>query len=292
VHPGNDSVLLTTTVLDQKGNYVVGLNNSAFTIYDNKTPQAISYFATGDEPVAIGVLIDLSGSMLELGGRPQLKTAADSVFRFLRLSHSENEYFLIGFTTRPQLLTDWIRGSDAFAGALKKVVPGTKEGLNTALYDACFLGIEKLRNSAYRKRAMLLISDGLDNESRYTFKELRDFIKESDVLLYSIGISPSDNFSGTTLGMEGYAVLNELSSITGGVAVFPEGNKKIEAAFEQIAIELRNQYSLGFRPAETSAERKWHKLKVKVTPPLNAPRNMTKLIVRSREGYYATKGSR
>jgi len=158
---------------------------------------------------------------------------------------------------------------------------------NTALYDACYLGVEKVQRGGHPKRALLLISDGQDNNSRYTFNELRRLLKESDVVLYGIGILGGGD-AGSSLGMEGQGILDELASVSGGKAFFPRSAAEMDDIFEQIALELRHQYSIGYKPNNFSNDGRWHKVKVKVTPPRGLPR----LFVRTKEGYFAIPSSR
>jgi Ca-activated chloride channel family protein len=143
--------------------------------------------------------------------------------------------------------------------------------------------VEKVQRGAHPKRALLLISDGQDNSSRYTFSELRRMLKESDVVVYSIGILSGID-SGSSMGMEGQGILDELSSVSGGKAFFPNTPAEMDEIFERIALELRHQYSIGYRPSNFANDGKWHKIKVKISPPRGLPR----LFVRSKEGYYAS----
>ncbi|MCA1557129.1 MAG: VWA domain-containing protein, partial [Acidobacteria bacterium] len=139
----------------------------------------------------------------------------------------------------------------------------------------------------HQKRAIILISDGQDNDSRYTFSEVRKLLKESDVVLYGIGIL-GGNDPGSAQGMEGQSILDELSSVSGGKAFFPNSGAEMDEIFERIALELRHQYSIGYKPKNLTLDGKWRKLKVKVTPPRGLPR----LFVRSRDGYYAVTNPR
>ena len=288
--PPDDSIVLAVTVMDRKGNYVGGLGKTAFSVYDNKVPQEVSFFSAADEPASIGIIFDLSGSTLNQE-REQLVAAGKALLRFIKLSHGANEYFVIGFANHAQLLLDWTGGEKAAEEMSSKLNRVNVAGGGTALFDACYLGIEKMRSRPSRKRAILLISDGMDNLSHYKFTDVRERLRETGVLLYSIGIV-ARNDPGSSLGLEGQAVMDELSAVSGGVAVFPDSRKKIDAAFDQIAIELRSQYLLGFKPPGDSADGKWHQLKVKVTPPPTAPPSMSNLSARSRGGYYAAKNLR
>jgi Ca-activated chloride channel homolog len=269
-----DLVNLTVTVTDNYGRYVSGLDKKAFKIFEDKEEQEIKFFSDDDAPVSVGVIFDISGSM----SGDKIRKAREALSRFIQTSHDNDEYFLIAFNSRAQLLLDKTRDGDAVLNKLTFVE--TKS--NTALYDACYLGVTKVSRGAHQKRALLLISDGQDNDSRYTFSEVRRLLKESDVVLYSIGIL-GGNDPGSSLGMEGQAILDELSAVSGGKAFFPNTSAEMDELFERIALELRHQYSIGYKPKNFTNDGKWHKLKVKVTPPRGLPR----LFVRSREGYYA-----
>ena len=274
-----DLITVTVTVTDTYGRYVSGLGKGAFTILDEKKPQEITYFSDDDSPVSVGVIFDVSGSM----GGDKIKRARDALSKFIQTSHNMDEYFLIAFNSRAQLLLDKTRDGNQVLDKLTFVQTRN----NTALYDACYLGVEKVQRGAHPKRALLLISDGQDNNSRYTFGELRRLLKESDVTLYGIGIlSGSD--AGSSMGMEGQGILDELASVSGGKAFFPRSNAEMDDIFEQIALELRHQYSIGYKPVNFTNDGRWHKIKVRVTPPRGLPR----LFVRSKEGYYAVPSSR
>ncbi len=274
-----DLITLTVTVTDTYGRYVSGLGKNAFTVFDERKPQEITFFSDDDAPVSVGVIFDVSGSM----SGDKVKRARDALSKFIQTSHNSDEYFLIAFNQRAQLLLDKTRDGNAVLDKLTFVQTRN----NTALYDACYLGVEKVQRGTHPKRALLLISDGQDNNSRYTFNELRRLLKESDVTLYGVGIlSGSD--TGSSMGMEGQGILDELASVSGGKAFFPRSNAEMDDIFEQIALELRHQYSIGYKPANFTNDGRWHKIKVKVTP----PRGLPHLFVRSKEGYYAIPGSR
>ena len=269
-----DLITLTVTVTDQYGRYVSGLTRKTFSVFEDKVEQNIEFFSDDDAPVTVGVIFDVSGSM----SGEKISKARTALSRFIETSHNMDEYFLIGFNSRAQLLLDRTRDGSA---VLDKLTYVETKG-QTALYDACYLGVEKVTRGAHQKRAVLLISDGQDNNSRYTFSELRRLLKESDVVVYSIGILGGSD-PGSALGMTGQALLDELSAVSGGKAFFPNTAAEMDEIFERIALELRHQYSIGYRPENFVNDGKWHKLKVKVTP----PRGMPRLFVRSREGYFA-----
>ena len=273
-----DLVTLTLTVTDYYGRFVSGLTKKHFTILDNKKKQKITFFSDTDAPVSISILFDVSGSM---SGEKILK-AKNALGRFINTSHPRDEYTLIGFNKRPQLLMDRTRDGEALLNKLTLVKPKH----NTALYDAVYTGVEHVTRGAHQKKALLIISDGQDNASRYSFKEVRRLLKESDVTIYSVGIIGGRD-SGSAIGIQGQAFLDELSSVTGGKSFYPRSTVEMDEIFERIALELRHQYSVGYTPDGFVPNGKWHKVKVKVKPPRGLPR----LTVRSRKGYYATPKS-
>lgn len=268
-----DLVTLTVTVTDTYGRFVTGLAKNAFTITDDKDQQEISFFSDEDAPVSLGVVFDVSGSM----GGDKINKAREALSKFIETSHARDEYFLIGFNQRAQLLLDHTRDSDAL---MQKLTFVQTHG-QTALYDAVYLGVNKVTRGVHPKKAILLISDGQDNSSRYTFSELRRQLKESDVIIYAVGIV--DSHDNNDLGYGGRAILQELASVSGGKAFFPSSSAEMNDTFERIALELRTQYSIGYRPTKFANDGKWHRLKIKVQPPRGFPR----LFVRGREGYFA-----
>jgi Ca-activated chloride channel homolog len=269
-----DLITLNVTLTDIYGRYVTGINKDSFTVLDDKVPQEIKFFSDEDVPVSLGVIFDVSGSM----SGEKISKAREALRHFIDTSHDSDEYFLIGFNSRAQLLMDRTRDSDSL---LTKLTFVETKG-QTALYDACYLGVERVTRGVHPKRAILVISDGQDNSSRYTFTELRKMLKETDVLIYAIGIL--DKGSPSELDVSGQAILDELASVSGGKAFFPNTGAEMNEIFERIAIELRHQYSIGYKPSNFTNDGRWHRIKVKVQP----PRGLPHLYVRSKEGYYAT----
>lgn len=276
-----DLVTLTLTVQDIYGRYVSGLSKNAFTITDSNEQQEITYFSDADAPVSVGILFDVSDSM----SGEKIGKARKALERFINTSHPNDEYFLIAFNSRAQLLLDRTRDGEAVLQKLTLVQPKN----NTALYDACYLGVERVTRGSHQKKAMLIISDGQDNSSRYNFSEVRRLMKESDVVTYAVGIMDGRD-AGSMTGMQGQAFLDELTSVTGGKSFYPQTDVEMDEIFERIALELRHQYSIGYTPKDFEPDGKWRKVKVKVKP----PRGMPRLTVRHREGYYAspTTGNR
>src|SRR6476469_4227959 len=270
-----DLVSLTLTVQDLYGRYVSGLTKKAFSVVDNNEEQEITFFIDSDAPVSLGVIFDVSGAM----SGEKISKARKALEKFIATSHPSDEYFLIAFNNRAQLLLDRTRDGEAVLRKLTLVQPKQ----NTALYDAVYLGVDKVTRGSHQKKALLIISDGQDNASRYNFGEVRRLMKESDVVTYAVGIMDRAD-SSSMLGMQGQAFLDELTSVTGGKSFYPQTDVEMDEIFERIALELRHQYSIGYTPKDFKPDGKWRKVNVKVTPPRGLPR----LTVRSRDGYYAT----
>ncbi|NNE68235.1 MAG: VWA domain-containing protein [Pyrinomonadaceae bacterium] len=270
-----DLVTLTLTVTDNYGRFVSGLDKDAFTVWDQKQKQKITFFSDTDAPVSIGILFDVSGSM----NGDKIAKARNALERFIYTSHPRDEYYLIAFNKRAQLLMDRTRDGEAVLNRLTLVEPKH----NTALYDACYLGVERVTRGTHQKKALLIISDGQDNASRYNFKEVRRLMKESDVVIYSVGIMDLHDASSFE-GMQGQAFLDELSSVTGGKSFYPTTEVEMDEIFERIALELRHQYSIGYTPDDFSPNGDWRKVKVKV----KRVTGLGRLTVRHRSGYYAT----
>jgi Ca-activated chloride channel homolog len=269
----SDLISIRVTVMDTQGNLIQGLDKSSFTVFDNKIQQQLSLFSEEDAPTSIGILMDVSGSM----SNEKIISAKEALARFIETSHPQDEYFLISFNDKPNLLLERSRNADAILDKFTYVNPAG----NTAVYDATYLGIQKLLHGRYTKRALLIISDGEDNSSRFTFKEVQRLAKESDVTIYAIGVNL--NPAGIRSNNYGQTVLEKLTSITGGKAFFPQNRTKLIESLERIAIELRRQYSIAYRPTNFNSDGEWHSVKVKVT----TSKHTGHLIIRSREGYYA-----
>jgi Ca-activated chloride channel family protein len=273
-----DLVTLRATVTDAKCNYVLGLDKSAFTIQDNDSPQKITAFSDEDTPVSVAVVFDTSGSMSDA----KIAQAKKALAGFIQTSHPRDEFFLETFASRSQLLLARSRDGDA---VLKKFTY-FQTGGQTALYDALYLGLETVSHGSYPRRAILLITDGEDNDSRYTFREVRRGLQESDVAVYTIGIR--EGFLQTAASIAAEMDLRNLATVSGGETFFPRDANQMDVAFERIALELRHQYSIGYRPEDFAPDGKWHRLKIRV---MQAD-GVHHLVVRSRQGYYAVPNSR
>ena len=272
---GTDLVSLNVTVTDTYGRFVTGLKKEHFEVYDEKVKQRIEFFSDEDSPVSLGLVYDVSGSMKSRASR-----SIRALTRFFETSHTDDDYFLMAFNDRARLVQDFTTSADQILSRLMFV----EAKKSTALYDAAYLAVEKVRQGRHTKKALLIISDGQDNQSRYTYKELRNRVKEADVIIYAIGITDPYNDS---LSGYGRSILTEMARMTGGRAFFPTAYNELELVeiCTRIALELRHQYALGFYPTDKADKEEWRDLKVKIKP----PRGLGRLAVIHREGYQAFK---
>ena len=285
--PGTDTVQLHITVTGKDDVFVDGLQQSNFEIVVEKAPARIVSFSHQDAPSSVGIVFDSSGSV---GSGSKDKTRRDLLLlrealgRFLSQSNPSNEYFLLGFNVKPQLLVDWTSDQTKLLDGFNDLIIFGQ----TAFYDSCYVAIDKLTFGRYAKRVLLVISDGQDNLSSYTFKELRDLIRSTGVLVYSIYFSGRPDV-GSALGQEGQGILRDLSVPSGGGVYikvgYPIKPKEIHTVFEKIASELRHQYSLSIVSTEPSAVRKWGKIKTMVKSSISNG----KIRTRTREGFYSGK---
>ncbi|MDA2932807.1 VWA domain-containing protein [Acidobacteria bacterium AH-259-D05] len=265
---GVDTVAVRITVTDPLNRYVVGLEKEHFKIFENKVQQTITHFFNSKSAISVGLILDVSGSM-----KDKIVSAHSSVVRFLEGGDEGDQYFLITFNDRSTIVQDFTSASKNMQNQVSISIPKGR----TALYDAVYLGLEKLRQSQQSKKALIIITDGEDNSSRYTFSEVKEFVKESDVQIYVIG-------ERSELGY-GRGIIAQIGQLTGGRAFFPHSFKQLDYFVDLIHAELRHQYVLGYIPMDRDFRGEWRKIKVRLEPPEGLP----KLIVRAKEGYYTPK---
>jgi Ca-activated chloride channel homolog len=199
------------------------------------------------------------------------------VVEFFKTANPQDEFFMITFSDTPELLSDFTRSIEDIQGKLVYAVPKGQ----TALVDAIYLGLEKMHQAKNTKKALLVISDGGDNHSRYTEDEVRSLVKEADVQIYSIGIF--DPIAPTPEEIRGPEMLQDISEATGGRLFRVDTVNDVEDVATKIGVELRNQYVLGYRPTNVTRDGRWRKIKVKLLPPPGLP----PLRVYAKNGYYA-----
>ncbi len=265
-------VLVPVTVTDPMNRLVTGLERNDFFIYENNALQQIKSFSSEDAPVSIGVIFDLSGSMSD-----KINRARNSIVQFLQTANPQDEFFVIGFNDRPELVEDFTSNVDNIEARLMSLRPGHR----TALLDAIYFGLNKMKQAKNDRKALLVVSDGGDNRSRYTEGEVRSLVRESDVQIYSIGIF--DQYAATREEQLGPLLLHDISEETGGQLFRVDDISDMGDIATKISAELRNEYVVGYKPDDIKRDGKWRKLKVKLVPPPGLPQ----LSVHARTGYYA-----
>ena len=264
-------VLVPVTVMDESNRIITGLERENFQLYEGKQAQPIKHFWKEDVPVSVGIILDVSSSM-----DTKIERARDAVVALLTASNPQDEFFLMTFADRPTLVQGFTPNVDDIRGQLLFTKP---KGC-TSLIDAIVMAITQMRNARYQRRALVIISDGGDNRSRSTEKEVKSLIKEEDVLVYSIGVF--DREFRTREERLGPELLATISGVTGASAYTLDNPMHLPAVAEHIAYELRNQYILGYSPEMSRRDGKWRKIKVK----LALPRGLRALRVQARTGYY------
>ena len=263
-------ILVPVSVNDPLNRPVSGLERENFRVFEDKVPQPITQFAMDDEPVAVGLVFDTSGSM---GGK--LSRSRMAAAQFFRIANPEDEFFLVEFDDSPRLRVPLT--SDT--GTIENELIFSKSHGSTALLDAVYMALHEMKRSKRNKKALLIISDGGDNHSRYSQKEVTAVVRESDVLIYSIGV-----FGGGTTPEEagGAGLLSKISEQTGG-RLFEADPVELPDIAKKIGIELRNRYILGYSPQNQARDGKYHRITVQVVP----PRGLPKLSAHWRLGYNA-----
>ena len=266
-----DLVLVPVTITDPMNRLVTGLDKDNFELFEGSAKEEIKSFSSEDAPVSLGVIFDSSGSMSS-----KMDRAKDAVIEFFKTANPQDEFFMITFSDEPEMVNDFTSSVDDIQGKLVFTVPQNR----TALLDAIYMGVSKMRQAKYPKKALLIISDGGDNHSRYTENEIKALVKEADVMVYAIGIY--DRYFQSEEERLGPALLGEISQLTGGRAFTVENPNDLGDVATKIGVELRNQYVLGYRPSKAARDGKWRKIKVKLLPPKGLP----PLRVYARTGYY------
>jgi Ca-activated chloride channel family protein len=267
-----DLVLVPVTITDPMNRLVTGLEKENFQLFEGSAGQEIKTFSSEDAPVSLGVIFDSSGSMSS-----KMDRAKDAVVEFFKTANPQDEFFMITFSDEPEVVSDFTSSVDEIQGKLVFTVPRRR----TALLDAIYMGVTKMRQAKYAKKALLIISDGGDNHSRYTEGEIKALVKEADVMVYAIGIY--DRYFQTQEERLGPELLGQVAELSGGRAFTVENPNDLADVATKIGIELRNQYVLGYRPHNGLRDGKWRKIKVKLLPPKGLP----PLRVYARTGYYA-----
>jgi Ca-activated chloride channel family protein len=268
-------VVVNVTVTDPYDRIVTGLDESNFQVYDEKVEQKITAFSTEDAPISVGLIFDSSGSMGE-----KIQKSKEAALQFFKTSNPQDEFMLISFSERPNLISSYTSKFENVQDRLLFV----KSSGKTALLDAIYLGLSEAKKATTSRKALLVISDGGDNHSRYTENDVKRAVKESDVQIYAVGIfEPLSARTRTPEEARGPGLLAELAEVSGGRMFSVEDADELPDIAEKISIELRNQYVIGYRPSNLVRDGRWRRIKVKLNPPKGLP----PLQVYARTGYYA-----
>jgi Ca-activated chloride channel homolog len=255
-----DLVMVPAIVTDSLNHPLTSLQKQDFTLYEGDSPQPIQYFNQEDSPISIGILFDTSGSM-----KKKFDMAQQALTEFFNNSNRDDDYFVITYSDKPELLADTTQSVEDIESNLAHVIPHG----NTPLLDAIYLGLTKLKHSRYERRALLIISDGGDNYSRYHAKEIRAMVQESEVQIYAMGIfSP---FSLSIEDIKGKKLLTQIAEATGGRATFLSSPERLPDVATAFSRELRSEYVLGYRLPERKRDGKVHRITVKVKTALAHP---------------------
>lgn len=265
-------VLVPVSVTDPMERLVTGLGAENFQLYEGKKLQEIRHFSSQDVPISIGIILDASGSMAD-----KMVRVREAVNQFCHEANPQDEFFMIVFSDQPRLANDFTTMPED----LEKELLFTQPKGKTSLLDAIYMGLHQMRNAKYGKKALLIISDGGDNHSRYGEREIKSAAKESDVMIYAIGTF--DRSVPTLEESRGPALLAEIAESTGGRAYSLENTLELPAVARHIGKELRTQYVLGYRPEDLPKDGKWRKIQVK----LRMPKQWSFLRAHAKAGYFA-----
>ncbi len=272
-------VQLPVSVVDKDGRPVSGLAKEHFQVFEDNTLQDISLFKYEDVPLSLGLVIDNSGSMRNK--RERVNSAALS---FVRAGNPDDETFIVNFDDAAYLEQDFT-GS---IGDLIDVLDNVDTRGETALYDAIYLSLDHAKAGKRDKKALLLISDGEDNKSKYGINRVIEALRESKVTVYAIGLMEENDQRGGLFrkspSKKAKEALEQFAELTGGQAYFPKSIDEVEEICKRIAHDLRNHYTIGYNPSNKKLDGTWREVRVKVNPPKNASKVSS---IFSKPGYYA-----
>ena len=273
-----EEVQLPISVLDKEGRPVNGLNKEDFTIFEDNIQQQIKVFKHEDIPLSLGLVIDNSGSM-----RNKRERVNSAALAFARESNPEDEVFIVNFDDAAYLEQDFTGSIGDLIDALDNIDTRGE----TALYDAVYLSVDHVKAGKKDKKALLLISDGEDNVSKYGLNKVLDALRESKVTLYAIGLLEENDQRGGLFkkppSKRAKEILQKFSEITGGQAYFPKSLDEVEELVKDIAHQIRNHYTISYTPTNRKLDGSWREIRVKVNP----PKTISKVTVHTKQGYYA-----
>jgi Ca-activated chloride channel homolog len=268
-------VLIPVSVTDPMNRFVTGLEKEHFRVFEDKVEQEVRQFSSEDAPLSVGIVFDTSGSM-----GSKLQKSRQAVAQFFKTANPEDEFFLVQFNDRPELSIPFTRNTEDIQNRLTF----SQSKGRTALLDGIYMAMRQMKKAQNPRKALLLISDGGDNSSRYTESEVKNAVREADVQIYAIGIFESVSARARTPEeSSGPSLLNEVSEQTGGRAFQVDNLNELPDVAAKIGIELRNQYVIGYTPKNLERDGKYRRVSVKLVQ----PRGLPPLKAFFRLGYYA-----
>lgn len=268
-------VLVPVTVTDPSNRYVLGLPKESFHLYEDGVEQKVTHFSTEDAPLSVGLIVDVSGSM-----GLKLRLSSSAVSEFLKTMGSSDEAFLTEFSDQAEIVQPFTHDTSRIT---KKMETLTSGGL-TAMLDAIHISLTEMKNGANPRKALIVISDGGDNHSRYNSGQIEQLVRQADTQIFAMGLfEPVGPFGLTLAELDGPQLLSELAEQTGGRALAATSDRELPAIASRIGIELRNQYVLAYTSTNQARDGKYRKLEVKLDQPAALPA----LKARWRLGYYA-----
>ena len=275
MHMDVDLALVNVTVTDPYNRLVTGLDTDNFRIFEDNVEQELVTFSAEDVPISIGVIFDFSGSMAN-----KVSKAREAALQFFKTANPQDEFFLVSFNERAELTSAFTNSVEDLQSRMMLTAPKGR----TALLDAIYLGLSQMRGARNAKRALLILSDGGDNHSRYSENDIKRLVKEADTQLYAVGIfDPLGYRNRTPEELNGPSLLSEVTEMTGGRVFAVEKLDELPDITSKIGMELRNQYVIGYRPSNKAHDARWRKVKVK----MRAPKGLPPLTVYAKTGYYA-----
>lgn len=275
MHMDVDLALVNVTVTDPYNRLVTGLDTDNFRVFEDNVEQELVTFSSEDVPISIGVIFDFSGSMAN-----KVAKAREAALQFFKTANPQDEFFLVSFNERAELTSAFTNSVEDLQSRMMLTAPKGR----TALLDAIYLGLSQMRGARNAKRALLILSDGGDNHSRYSENDIKRLVKEADTQLYAVGIfDPLGYRNRTPEELNGPSLLSEVTELTGGRVFSVEKLDELPDITSKIGMELRNQYVIGYRPSNKAHDARWRKVKIK----LRAPKGLPPLTVYSKTGYYA-----
>lgn len=268
-------VVIPVSVTDKTNRYVLGLDKENFQILEDGSAQTITHFSSEDAPLSIGLIVDISGSI-----GSEIDTSRRAAGEFLKTLNASDEVFLVECSDQAQVALHFTHDAASINDKLKTATTG---GL-TALLDAVRLGIDEMKAAQNPRKALLVISDGGDNNSRYTSQQVEDLVRQADVQIFAMGVFEPFTFGHAGAAeLSGPRLLSEISEQTGGRALAASGSNDLPGLASRIGLELRNQYVLAYSPSNKDRDGKYRNVQVKI----KGPEALPELKARWRTGYFA-----